>query len=129
MWWRHRCLCVDKPNDTVDEALKRLFTWFHWNVYRKDSKVCKMSHNILRLWGWNCTQFFLNKCFTSLQNTNPNNSIKYQRVLGEVHVKSVDCRNAIHRSLEVNLDAYKIIASLQGTLGMHPEAHTVDLAN
>ena len=49
--------------------------------------------------------------------------------MDKVHVKSADCRNAICQSLEVNLDACKIISSFQGTSGMHPQAHTVDIAN
>ena len=49
-------------------------------------------------------EFYLNKRLTKMQVSNPNNSIKYQTALGAIHMKSSDCKNAVQRSLELNLN-------------------------
>ena len=55
-----------------------------------------------------------------MQVSNPNNSIKYQTALGAIHVKSADCKNAVQRSLELNLNIVQVIAGSQGTDSLIP---------
>ena len=64
-----------------------------------------------------------------MQANNPNKTICYQRALGDIHVKSADCRNATKCGLEVNLDLLCILAESKGVHHLIPTCRFVDLAN
>ena len=63
-----------------------------------------------------------------MQANNPN-TICYQRALGDIHVKSADCRNATKHGLEVNLDLLCILAESKGVHHLIPTCRFVNLAN
>ena len=92
-----------------------------------------MTNNIRRLHCWSRGEFFLNKCIAAMQANNPNNTIHYQRVCGDIHVKSADCRNATKHGLEVNLDLLLIltyrfvnVANNPFTFLLHPPCELQD---
>ena len=64
-----------------------------------------------------------------MQANNPNNTIHYQRALGDIHVKSADCRNATKCGLEVNFDFLGILAESKGVHHLIPTCRFVNLAN
>ena len=64
-----------------------------------------------------------------MQANNPNNTICYQRALGDIHVKSADCRNATKCRLEVNLDLLHILAESKGVHHLIPTCRFANLAN
>ena len=63
-----------------------------------------------------------------MQVNNPNNSIKYQTAVGAIHVKSADCKNAVRRSIELNLNIVWVIAGSQGTDSLIPSTRSVTMS-
>ena len=116
---------VDKQNKTSQEALKERDCTLSFvrnamspvtseNILQKQIHLQKlvktMSHNTC---SHSRAEFFLNKRFTKMQATNPGSPIHYQCVLGAIHVKTADCKNVIHCTLELNLDVCRLISQLK----------------
>ena len=63
-----------------------------------------------------------------MQASNPNNTIKYQTALGAIHVKSADCRNAVHRGLGSNLNNARVLVGSQGIASFIPASRLVTMS-